>query len=521
MKKFIVILSGILLANINSSCENYLDVNDSPNNPQYTDIPPTLTLAAAQTQTFRAITGDARNIEGGIGTSNMNQLGNIWMNAWAGNSNNTTGAMADEYGVILNASFYDNIWDFTYRNVANLHIISQYNSENYDNHKAIAMILKAFYMQYIVDLYGDCPYSQAFLGQANLTPAYDDDKDVYRALVDLLDDAKTMIADADSNDATVGAEDTMMGGNMAKWVQFANTVKLRLLIRQSGLTDTDTQTYISNELDELASATYISDDVTINPGYNNSTQERQNPFYARYGYLISGAEATLRGYITATGHVAEVLNGNFTGTNPDPRRGRLFVLQSGAVVGINQGDDAVAAPNNPSFLGPAIAPVPVGTDSSVGSSMDGYVMTLSEAKFLLAEAALLYPSKFAGYDPQTLFNEGVTASFVRLGVASPTTAAASYLATVDLYDGYGWGGTSDKLKAIMTQKWIALMSVNAIESWIDFVRTGYPQKPLPSTNTTGLPKRLMYPTSEYVSNSANVPSQTAAQAFATGPFWLP
>jgi hypothetical protein len=71
----------------------------------------------------------------------------------------------------------------------------------------------------------------------------------------------------------------------------------------------------------------------------------------------------------------------------------------------------------------------------------------------------------------------------------------------------------------MTQKWIALMSVNAHESWIDYVRTGFPVVPMALTNTVGKPKRLMYPTSEYVGNTDNVPNQTAATPFVSGPFW--
>jgi hypothetical protein len=35
--------------------------------------------------------------------------------------------------------------------------------------------MKAHYMQYIVDLYGDSPYFEAFKGQQNLTPVYTDD----------------------------------------------------------------------------------------------------------------------------------------------------------------------------------------------------------------------------------------------------------------------------------------------------------------------------------------------------------
>lgn len=492
-----------------ASCSDYLDVNDDPNNVLLETVKPNQLLAAAQAQTYKAISGDTENTSVDISGSSMNNLGNIFMNSWAGNVNSFTGAMANEYGVTMNATFYDNIWDYTYLNIANLNTIANYDDENYDNHKAIAMILKSFYMQYIVDLYGDCPYTEAFLGAKEVTPAYDDDKAIYRALVDQLDAAIAKIDAAGATDAAVGGEDIMLGGNMTSWKKFANNVKLRLLIRQSGLASETA--YIESELDELNANGngYFEADVTLNPGYNNSTDDQQNPFYAVYGYLSGGAEATNRVFISASRHAADILNGTTTGV-VDPRRGMLFTLSAGAVVGIQQGELAATAPDNNSKIGPAFIPTTV----SVGSALPSFVMTESEIKFLLSEAALKFPAKMGSYDPQTLFNEGVQASFTRVGATIGT-----YLSDIDSVAGFGWTATSDKVQAIMTQKWIALMHVHAIESWIDHVRTGYPSIPLPLGNLTGKPKRLMYPTSELTSNTANVPSQTSASAFSTGPFW--
>ena len=190
---------------------------------------------------------------------------------------------------------------------------------------------------------------------------------------------------------------------------------------------------------------------------------------------------------------------------------------AGNVVGIEQGEEAQSAPDNPSLLGPAFIPVPVSGNASVGSSMNGYVMTLSEAKFVMAEATLRFPGQFTGYVAETLFNEGIQSSFTRLGA----TGYAAYMTSVAATPGYGWGATTNKIEAIMTQKWIALMNVHAVESWIDYTRTGFPVTPLALTNAgTGKPKRLMYPASEYIGNGANVPAQTSATVFATGPFWL-
>jgi hypothetical protein len=76
----------------------------------------------------------------------------------------------------------------------------------------------------------------------------------------------------------------------------------------------------------------------------------------------------------------------------------------------------------------------------------------------------------------------------------------------------------------MTQKYLALAEWNGIELYIDHMRTGFPVLPLPfGVNATTRPNRLIYPTSEYSSNSANVPTVTNAELFtvnAKTPYYL-
>ncbi len=510
-----------------ASCEGYLDVNESPNDPLYDQLTPDLTLSGALSQTSRIILGDSRNVErGSVGTENTNQLGNLMLNSWAGDVNSFTGANSAEYFSNVTSTFYDNIWDYGYTNIANFQKIINYKGDNYDNHKAVAKLMKCFYMQTIVDLYGDCPYSQAFKGNDNLAPVYDDDKAIYRNLLKEVDEAIVLINNG-TNDTPIGPEDCVMKGNLFRWKQFANTLKLRLIVRQDKLTDADSVAYLAAQsaiLGALSPSDFLQADVTINPGYNKTAVDRQNPFYARYGYTIAGTPTLNRSFFTASEYAATKLNA--TG---DTRKGRLFTLIGGLVVGINQGaNSGGTTPTAASFLGPAIVPTPTGVspnlDSTVGSEMNGYLMTLSEVNFLISEAALKFPAAFSAYNAQTYFRAGVTASFVRLKVGATdvlsTTAATTYLSLNDTVAGYGWtGSASNLIEAIMTQKWLALMCVNAGESWIDYVRTGYPAIPNAITNTFGKPKRLLYPTSETVTNASNVPAQTAASAFASGPFW--
>jgi hypothetical protein len=76
------------------------------------------------------------------------------------------------YSYNFDNNTYAAVWDGLYRSVNNFQKIIETPLENQENYIAIAKIMKAHYIQYIVDLYGDSPY---FEGQQNLTPVYTDD----------------------------------------------------------------------------------------------------------------------------------------------------------------------------------------------------------------------------------------------------------------------------------------------------------------------------------------------------------
>jgi hypothetical protein len=141
-------------------------------------------------------------------------------------------------------------------------------------------------------------------------------------------------------------------------------------------------------------------------------------------------------------------------------------------------------------------------------------MLLAESKFLQAEA--VERGKLTGV-AKTLYDQGVQASFTYLGATIGT-----YLTTVDATNGFGYTGSTNKIQAILSQKWIALSGVHGVENFINYTRTGFPTITSTINNANiqpSRPKRLIYPISEYNANSANVPILTAAQITTQGPFW--
>lgn len=490
MKKIKYILTTLVIASM-FSCA--LD-NENPNAIHQEDIRPDQIMPGAMVSSYR------------VQAITMNVLGNRLMQNWYGNINDVTGLdSSPEFTLNIDNSFYTGIWDGTYRAINNFHQILNYDSPNYDNHKAIAYIMESFYMQYLVDLYGDVPYSEAFQGSANITPAYDDDEVIYYNLVQNINTAIDLINNADANDNVVGNEDVINGGDMTAWTNFANLLKTRILLRQSNLTGTNPagesyQTYIQNEFNVIA-AMGIPTPVatTINPGYSNNNAAQQNPNYGIF-YGITDAASQFYNQTTASGYIADFLNGDINGI-VDPRSSKLYVLQGGEVVAAYQGE-------NSGYESLTLSKI-VGQFPTASS--DGLVMSLPEAWFLLSEA---FDKGYLTGDAKQAFDNGITASFAFSGAS-----IGNYLSDIDTVSGLGWNG-GNHTEAIMTQKWLAVNGINPIESYIDLTRTGYPVLPLATTAIyPNRPYRLSYPLSEYVANSANVPTLTQSQLFVQGPFW--
>ena len=97
--------------------------------------------------------------------------------------------------------------------------------------------MKAYIFQTIVDTYGNIPYSEALkTDKGILKPKYDDQEVIYTDLVAQLDTAINIIETTTADAEAIGSKDIIYGGDMGNWKLFANTLKLRILLTQSGLT---------------------------------------------------------------------------------------------------------------------------------------------------------------------------------------------------------------------------------------------------------------------------------------------
>ncbi len=483
MKNIYIRFSILLLVVGMTACDDYLDVNDSIDNPNLSALTPNELIVGAMAQTAETY------------SDRLNRVGN-WMSvAWSGNYLDFNDAYGLESRYQFSSTFYDDVWDDLYTNISNFATIENYTGEgNWNNQIAAAKILKAFYFQYIVDLYGDAPYSEAFNGSNILFPEYDDAQDIYISLINSIDEAVAQI-NSGADLVSFASADITFGGDMDQWTAFANTVKLRLLVRLILVAEQDASllNIVNAEFAELDGATFLTQDVTVNPGYANS-DDRQNPFWEVYGANPTGVP-TNQGRQTSPSDFAFTLMDNAG----DPRLTALWQDNAGDFNGTEQNGTGRAASIGPGIL--------------VGADADLPIMLAAESYFLQAEAVQ------RGYltgNAETLFGQGIDASFASLGAGS----AAAYRTSIDTDPVLGFNG-GDPIGAILTQKWISLTSVSGAELWIEYNRTGYPAGvPLPLLLTDpNIPVRLMYPASEYSGNSDNVIPQVRDDAFTSKIFW--
>ena len=495
MKSIIKFAIVLMVTGLLASCEDFLDVNTDPNNP--TSVTPDLVLPPAQYYTAYRIQSDR----------GISHLGNMFMDNWS--QSDGFSWYSDEFKYNVTSTFYAGVFNNTYgAPLKQYQILTELEDSKDVNYKAIGMIMKAYLFQLLVDAYGDVPYTEALGRSLEATPVYDDAQTIYEDLIVQLTDAIALIKGAPANAIIPGADDCTFGGDMEEWIKFANTIKLRILVRQSDMAGREA--YIQTELAAINSegSGYITDDVGINPGFITGETGKQNIMWDQLGWDASGTQTLSSKATCATDYIIAYLED--TG---DPRISYIYEEPASGHKGVPQGlldyDTPVVDQYMPDFvsnIGPGILK---------SGDMDAIIFTLAESYFNQAEARQkgLITS---GMTAQELYEAGITASFDYLGL-SDADAETYYTQPKDLVS---WGNSLNKIEAIITQKWIAVNGITAEQSWFDYSRTGYPSGlplPLNYNATADRPVRLAYPSGEYSANGDNVPTQP--NVFTEKIFW--
>jgi len=506
MKKFSTYILLALFLIAVTGCEDWLDVNQNPND---------LTESTKELVLTGATNDYAERQQLGSGFTLLGAWTGYFAHSggWSGWNN------VKSYRII--ASDYNGFWTGVYDDVLkSLKYVEEQGLEDENMaFVAVAKIMKSGIYQRLVDTYGDVPYTEAVMGFEGITqPVYDDAQFIYEDLVTELDWAVNELNDilADpgrkGNETIASSADVINSGNLDKWMKYGNTLKLRILMRQSEMADR--QTYITDNIASTSALGYVSSEttghITGNPGYLAETSGKMNPLYEAYGKNYQGN--------FTNGHQQYGLNvflWNLYDTYNDTRREICWL-------------PGVETDNydNPTKLGAASSEMPHWNESAILMSegiygtMTGDVMVMStmEANFILAEAIQRgYLADYEGLTARDWFEEGVSESFHYYGERAEIDGISDSL---DLYmeqdyDIINWDNSTDKLKTIMYQKFIAGAGVYHYETWADYRRTGLIDPLYGDTDHSMIsyyfdivrpqvPVRLSYVQKELDINTANV-----------------
>jgi hypothetical protein len=383
------------------------------------------------------------------------------------------------------ASLYSTVsfdWATTYNGpLANLQTIIDYNNSNSKNADeaiygakvnqiAVARVLKAYFFWWLTDRYGDLPYFNALTGIKNFYPAYDAQKDIY---YDIFKELTESVAQLDES-LPGPAGDILLGGDVAAWKRFANTIRLYASLR---LIKNDYEKGKTEFNAAIAAGVLTANSQNIFYEYIGGDPNNYNPWYTNYSvsnrndYAISTAMTTYMEGLS------------------DPRLSLYGeVLPSGTVKGLSYGSSAARnIPNAYSRIG----------DDFRGAGSPAAIFTYAQTLFVLAEGAKA--GYVAGGDAQaeTYYKDAIKASFEQNGVYDEDGYNAYIAMPMVAYS------AADGLQKIITQKWVH-QYLNGYEAWADWRRTGFPVlTPAPDGSISSIPRRQGYPAPEKSLNKTN------------------
>lgn len=369
--------------------------------------------------------------------------------------------------------------------------------------RALATVVRVFGMHRITDKYGPIIYTH--FGEAMQAP-YDSQETVYKTFFEELDKAievLTTYVDSYPGSPYMAAYDNVYYGDVAKWVRFANSLRLRLAMRVSyvaqDLAREQAEAAINHPHGLLSGA---SDDAILHQG--NGLSFTNSLWEVTQSWKDMGMSATADCY----------LNGY-----ADPRLAKYYLANSeGEYRGARNG---VKNPNSSVLQGKVAA-------ANFEQFGDQPWMRSAESSFLQAEAKLRFG--IGDKSVKELYEEGVKKSFESYGLSGAeeylqsealpkeswenpqndrSVSVSSMLSMVTpKFD--ETGDTESQLEQIMVQKWIALYP-DGQEAWSEIRRTGYPGWVLIDSysNTTEVTngdiiRRLRFPSTEYSNNAPNM-----------------
>jgi len=409
----------------------------------------------------------------------------------------------------------------------------------------MAKIWRAYHFMYLVDHYGDVPYSEAQKAQTEglFYPKYDKGADIYDDLYKQIKEATAALDPAKDNNSRFDIFMSATGTTATEitfWKRLGNSLLLRLGMRYTKADLNKAKTIVQEAYNGGVMQSNADNVVIVNStgagnataitGYNNG---RNGVFGTNvFNYYLA---KPLIDFLKSTNdprtkYISAKYNNPgsaLTITNPDT----TVAAQFGFPIGYS---DATITPSVPGYrdrnAAPAITSAASGLNySQVNMRVTGstlapvFVITNAQTKLLLAEAA------FRGFLPagaktaKEYYDEGIIASMDSYSLFPNTLTPAVSTASKNGYLNRVAYNPATALQQINTQYWVECFT-NGDEAWNNFRRSGFPVLARNTFNDNllvgggdGFIRRFSYPLAEQSNNTA---SYQAAVSALGGPDYL-
>ncbi len=516
--KYATLVMAMLLLN---ACN--LDINTDPNNPSAVNSGQLLTNAQL----------DIVNSLGAGPTGLANPAG-VFVHQLTQRSNN------DQYAITGQDFSPTQAWSNLYRAIQNLNgLIDQANANQHYAYTGVAQIMKALAFSYMVDVWGDVPFTEASTSAKVQFPKFDKGQEIYPQLFTMIDEGIANIAKASA--LSPRTDDLIYGGNLVRWRQFAKTLKLKLYNQVRLTQNVSTQVNALISEGDLMTAT---GSFSLNYGTSSAPDNRNPIFREDYNITTSGRDNYISPYfheiLLGTSQLNPVLSGirdpripyyyfnqlsnaRPNAQNPVEYRNGNFVSIYFSSQGPNQGFDQSSSNTIVGLYycggryddGNGVTAAGVSGASARG---DGPQRILPYHSYLFTRAELAQTGTGAGNAKQ-LFTDAINAAFAEVNAAASRGGAPAITTTVikEYVDAvvakYDAASDEGKLELIMTEKWIANFGFG-LESYNDIRRTGYPKVFDPNTDglaftnvNRGYPQSYPYPVPGELQLNPNAPAQ--------------
>ena len=280
MKRFRYILMGCALVLGTTSCQDWLDVNTDPDNPNNNTI--LVENRLPYIQRFYCYSAGNANVRTSCSSGMLYSLtgyNNAFAVTWACDGSATT----TPYQVWF-VGAASNLND----------LYNKAQEEGAYHYMAAADVIHALGFMQMLDLYGEMPYTEA-LGES-ASPAYDDGKTIYEGCIAKIDEAIELFGRTQEVGATsLSAGDAWNDGDVDKWLKLCYGLKARWALKLSKKTDLYDGNTILSYLQNAPQSNDENTDVTCyNSGNDVTDFLLSDPFQTNFNWNVAAYNSNQR-----------------------------------------------------------------------------------------------------------------------------------------------------------------------------------------------------------------------------------